>query len=56
MYVFFKFAMLDYAMLAQADWRTVFMTIWTDQDFGLLMMVLTFWFIGRTIEKRERRE
>lgn len=52
MYVFFKFAMLDYAMLAQADWRTVFMTIWTDQDFGMLMMILTFFFVGRPIERR----
>jgi len=52
MYVFFKFAMLDYALISQADWRTVFLTIWTDQDFGLLMMVLTFWFVGRAIERR----
>lgn len=24
---------------------------WTEQDFGLLSMILTFWFVGRAIEK-----
>ena len=25
--------------------------VWTEQDFGLLSMILTFWFVGRAIEK-----
>jgi hypothetical protein len=24
---------------------------WTEQDFGLFSMILTFWFVGRAIEK-----
>lgn len=29
-------------------------TVWTETDFGLFSMILTFWFVGRSIEKRTK--
>jgi hypothetical protein len=26
-------------------------TVWTAEDFGILLMVLTFYYVGRPIEK-----
>jgi hypothetical protein len=52
MYVVFKMATISYAMNGAADWKQIFLTVWTIEDFALLNMVLTFWFVGRTIERR----
>lgn len=55
MYCVFKVAVILYAFDNQADWKEVFTTTWTGEDFALLNMILTFWFIGRTIEKRTQQ-
>ena len=34
-----------------ANWVDVILTSWTSEDFGLLNMIISFWFVGRTIEK-----
>lgn len=52
MYVLFKLVTLNYAMAAGADWYDIVVESWTDNDFAMLMMILTFWFVGRPIERR----
>lgn len=52
MYVLFKMVTLNYAMTAEAEWFDVIRESWTDNDFAMLMMILTFWFVGRPIERR----
>lgn len=34
-----------------AGWQQVFITTWTEQDWGLLSLVLSFWFLGRVWER-----
>lgn len=54
MYVIFKFTMISIAYSSGADWTEIVVRNWTVDDFGLLTMILTFWFVGRTIEKYQR--
>ena len=51
MYVIYKFTMVIYAMNSGASWIELIHTSWTGEDFAMLNMILTFWFVGRTIEK-----
>jgi hypothetical protein len=51
MYVSYKILMISYALDSGANWKESFLTLWTAEDFGMLNMILTFWFVGRTIEK-----
>lgn len=52
MYCVFKVAVLCYAFDSGADWREVISNTWTGEDFAMLNMILTFWFVGRAIERR----
>lgn len=52
MYCAFKVAVVSYAAAHSADWKDLFMTVWTVDDFALLNMIITFWFVGRAIERR----
>lgn len=52
MYVVFKFAMIYYAIGTSANWKDIFLTVWTPDDFTMMNMILTFWFVGRSIERR----
>lgn len=52
MYCAFKVAMISYAASMGADWKELFTTSWTTEDFTMLNMILTFWFVGRAIERR----
>ena len=51
MYCAFKITMISYAMQSGAPWHEVIRENWTQDDFGMLMMILTFHFLGRPIEK-----
>jgi len=51
MYVLTKTAIILYALSTGADWVLVLKSNWTSEDFGMLNMILTFWFVGRSIEK-----
>ena len=51
MYVAYKIIMVSYALDSGAHWREALVSLWTTEDFGMLNMILTFWFVGRTIEK-----
>lgn len=46
-----KFAALWLAYKLNQNMAEVLSQSWTEQDFGLLTMILTFWFVGRAIEK-----
>ena len=50
MYVAYKIIMITYALDSSAPWKEALVSLWTAEDFGMLNMILTFWFVGRTIE------
>ena len=52
MYVAFKISLIIYAMQNGANWIEIAKTHWTPDDFAMLNMILTFWFLGRSLEKR----
>jgi len=49
-----KIAALTYAINSGAAWRDVLIANWSADDFAMLNMILTFWFIGRAIEKYQK--
>lgn len=51
MYVLYKFTIIGYAMNSGAAWYELMNTGWTNEDFAMLNMILTFWFVSRTLEK-----
>jgi hypothetical protein len=51
MYVLYKFTIIGYAMNSGASWIELMNTAWTGEDFAMLNMILTFWFVNRTLEK-----
>lgn len=50
-YVAFKIITITYAIDSNATWYDIATNHWTVEDFGMLNMILTFWFVGRAIEK-----
>lgn len=50
-YIVFKITLLIMAHNSGVDWMLIIMNNWTAEDFGMLNMILTFWFVGRSIEK-----
>jgi hypothetical protein len=54
LYVCFKITMLYHGLSSGVDWKTVITNSWTVDDFAMLNMILTFWFVGRAIEKYQR--
>lgn len=55
-YMLFKIAMLLMAWEEGVPWLTIMQTNWTAEDFGMLNMILTFWFVGRAIERYNERK
>jgi hypothetical protein len=51
MYVAYKIIMITYALDSSAPWKEALVSLWTAEDFGMLNMILSFFFVGRTIEK-----
>lgn len=51
LYVAVKLSMVAYAWQSGASWMDLIRVHWTVDDFAMLNMILTFWFVGRTIEK-----
>ena len=55
-YIVFKMSMVGMAWDSNVSWYDMVPIMWTGEDFGMLNMILTFWFVGRAIEKyRETR-
>lgn len=50
-YVAVKAAGLTIAFQANANWAEVLTKSYDEDDFAMLNMMLTFWFVGRSIEK-----
>lgn len=51
MYAAVKAAAIYMAFTVNADWAEVMTSSWGTDDFAMLNMCLTFWFVGRSIEK-----
>ena len=54
MYAAVKAATLVLAFQTEAPWHEVILKCWDEDDFALFMMVISFWFVGRSIEKYQR--
>ena len=50
-YAAVKIAALVIAFQTNAPWYEVLSKSWDSNDFGVFTMCLTFWFVGRSIEK-----
>lgn len=55
LYIAVKVVTMNYAIANGGNWTQVIQASWTVDDFAMLNMILTFWFIGRSIEKRESK-
>jgi len=51
MYAAVKAAAMAMAYSSGADWSNVITSVWTTDDFALFNMVISFYFVGRPIEK-----
>ncbi len=51
MYAAVKAAALVIAFQTGANWMEVVTKCWDEDDFALFTMVLTFWFVGRSLER-----
>lgn len=54
LYIGVKAGLIVYGAQQGAVWHELLQQNWTVEDFAMLNMILTFWFVGRSIEKRER--
>ena len=54
LYVATKITAIFYALSQGAHWKDVLPAHWDQNDFGMLNMILTFWFVGRSIEKYQK--
>ena len=54
MYAAVKAAALVIAFQTGANWMEVVTKCWDEDDFALFTMVLTFWFVGRSIERYQK--
>lgn len=51
LYSVVKIAGMILAVQAGGDWKEVVITSWSQDDQAMLMLVLTFWFVGRIYER-----
>lgn len=58
-FVFFysavKIVTISLALEQKGNWKEVIVSAWTVDDMAILMMILTFWFIGRVWEKQREK-
>ena len=54
MYAAVKAAALVIAFQTGADWAEVISKCWDEDDFGVFTMCITFWFVGRSVEKYQK--
>lgn len=54
MYAAVKVSSLVLALQGNADWKEVVVQAWGADDFAMLNMVISFWFVGRSIEKYKK--
>jgi hypothetical protein len=51
LYSIVKLASILMAIDAGAEWKEVLVSSWSEDDMALLMMILTFWFVGRVWDR-----
>lgn len=51
LYCLVKVSILTFAVNSGGSWQEVLVNSWSKEDWAMLNMVLTFWFVGRAIEK-----
>lgn len=51
MYCLVKLTALVYALRSGGAWHEIIKNSWTAEDFGMLNMVISFWFIDRTLPR-----
>lgn len=54
LYSLVKILGMTLAIQAGGDWKEVIVNSWTQDDMGMLMLVLTFWFVGRVYERQNK--
>lgn len=53
LYSVVKIVGMAMAIQAGGDWKQVVVTSWSQDDQAMLMLVLTFWFVGRVWERNK---
>ncbi|MFZ9066243.1 MAG: hypothetical protein ACO23R_02605 [bacterium] len=53
LYSLVKSATFSIAMAQGGRWQDVVLSIWSDDDMGILTLILTFWFVGRVWERQK---
>lgn len=51
MYSAVKIVSMSMAIASGGQWQEVLVSSWTADDMAMLVMVLSFWFVGRTIDR-----
>jgi len=51
LYSMVKIVSMSMAISAGGDWREVLINNWTSEDMSMLMLVLGFWFVNRTVDR-----
>lgn len=54
-YSFVKILTISLALEQNANWKEVVVTAWNQDDMAILMMILTFWFVGRIWDKYKQQ-
>jgi len=54
-YSFVKMLTISLALEQNANWKEVIVNAWTADDAAILMMILTFWFVGRIWDKYKQQ-
>jgi len=54
MYSLVKVVGMTMAVQAGGDWKEVLVSSWTADDMAILIMVLSFWFVGRVYDRQRQ--
>lgn len=54
MYSLVKIVGMTMAVQAGGDWKEVLVSSWTADDMAMLIMVLSFWFVGRVYDRQRQ--
>jgi len=55
LYALVKIAAFTIALQQGGNWQNVLITLWSVDDMAVMNMILSFWFVGRSIDRDNRR-
>lgn len=55
MYIAIKITFMYYGLHDGIAWKDVLINSWTPDDFAMLNGIIMFWFVGRSVEKYNRK-